>query len=231
MDKVDENAAVGDEVVVLGNSEGAGVVKSIPGKIVGIGPNLVEVDAPFVPGNSGSPIVHLKTGKVIAIATYLLVKKFDPATHAVLKEPEVRRFGFRLDSVKTWQPVNWTQFFAQAAEIQRIEGLTKDLEVFLMDIAKNHHVTPGVHNNPVIRSRIDAWTSQSTHHLSPADAAMNDQNFISFLKSACQSDVIAARQRLTYDYFQRALENQQQGRNELAEVFDRIIKEIRQQGR
>ncbi len=33
---------------------------------------LVEVDAKFVEGNSGSPIIHVKTGKVIGIATFAL---------------------------------------------------------------------------------------------------------------------------------------------------------------
>lgn len=99
---VDEKATIDDEIVVLGNAEGAGVINTIKGKIVGVGPHLVEVDAPFQPGNSGSPIIHLKTGKVIGMATYLTIKKYDPATKEVLKAPVVRRFGFRLDSVKVW---------------------------------------------------------------------------------------------------------------------------------
>ena len=73
MDHVDENASIDDDVVVLGNAEGGGVINTIKGKIVGVGPNLVEVDAAFVPGNSGSPIIHLKTGKVIGVATYLII--------------------------------------------------------------------------------------------------------------------------------------------------------------
>ena len=111
---VDQNASIGDEVVVLGNAEGAGVINTIQGTIVGLGPNLVEVDAPFQPGNSGSPIIHLKTGKVIGIATYLTIRKYDSATKVAVKERIVRRFGYRLDSVKTWQPVNWQGFYAQA---------------------------------------------------------------------------------------------------------------------
>lgn len=49
MKDVDQNAAIGDEIVVLGNAEGAGVINTITGKIVGLGPQLVEVDAPFQP--------------------------------------------------------------------------------------------------------------------------------------------------------------------------------------
>ena len=134
MNGVTENAGIGDDVVVLGNAEGSGVINTIMGKIVGIGPNLVEVDAQFVPGNSGSPIVHLKTGKVIGVATYTVTRKYDAATKEKMKEPVIRRFGYRLDSVKTWQPVNWPGFYAQAGVMEKIHTLTEALDNFFRDL-------------------------------------------------------------------------------------------------
>ena len=227
MQGVDEKVTIDDDVVVLGNSEGAGVINTIKGKVVGVGPQLVEVDAPFQPGNSGSPIIHLKTGKVIGVATYLTIKKYDAATKEVLKAPVVRRFGYRLDSVKTWQPVAWPAFYAQAAEMQAIETLTGDLDNFLVDLSKNHgRVTTGAHANPAIKMRIDQWLAEKKKRMSPKDAAAVDQNFISFLKVACRSDTTAAQPRLTYDYFQRQLGEQQQQRGEIADIFDKIIKDI-----
>ena len=226
MTGVDSNASIGDGVVVLGNAEGAGVINSIPGRIVGLGSNLVEVDAPFVPGNSGSPIIHLKTGKVIGVATYLTIKNFDPATKQATRDPVVRRFGYRLDSVKNWQPVDWTAFAAQATEMKRIEALTTDFVRFFNDLAKHHKVTPGIHTNPAIKSRIDWWESQKRGRLSAQDAAVADQNFVGFLKGAAQADVTAARQYITYDYFQRALAEQQKARNEISDVFATIIKQM-----
>lgn len=74
---IDKNVAIGDDVVVLGNSLGAAVVTEITGKVTGIGPELVEVDAKFVAGNSGSPIIHVKTGKAIAIATFTMIRKIE----------------------------------------------------------------------------------------------------------------------------------------------------------
>ncbi len=76
---VENNASIGDEVVVLGNAEGGGVINNIGGRIVGLGPNLVEIDAPFLPGNSGSPIIHLRTSKVVGVATYLTIRKYNSA--------------------------------------------------------------------------------------------------------------------------------------------------------
>ena len=66
--------------------------------------------------------------------------------------------------------------------------------------------------------------------MSPKDAAAVDQNFISFLRVACRSGIAAAQPRLTCDYFQRQLGVPQQQHSEIADIFDKIIKEI-QQGR
>lgn len=225
MTGVEENTSIGDEIVVLGNAEGAGVINTITGKIVGVGPNLVEVDAPFKPGNSGSPIIHLKSGKVIGAATYLMIRKFDSATNQPVKEPIVRRFGYRIDSVKAWQPVQWPAFFAQAQEMEKIETLTDDLIEFLEDL-EDSKVNSSRHTNPVIKNRIDTWLASKMRGLSQRDRLQVDQNFLSFLKVTCQSDLTAARPRLTYDYFQRALGEQQKQRAQMADIFDKIIKDI-----
>lgn len=228
MDGVDNAASIGDEIVVLGNSEGAGVIAPIRGKIVGLGPNLVEVDAPFVPGNSGSPIVHVNSGKAIGVATYLTVNRTEAGTQIQLREPVVRRFGYRLDSVATWQPVAWPAFYAQADELQRIEAFTGDLVRVLQDLGKNHTLSPGVHTHPAISRRIDEWRSIAMRRgTSPRDLQSADQNILSFLKVACQSDITAARPRISYDFFQRALVKEEAERKSMAEVFTKIIAEMR----
>ena len=227
MQQVDANAAVGDDVVVLGNAEGGGVINTIIGKIVGIGPNLIEVDAPFVPGNSGSPIIHLKSGKVIGVATYLVTNHYDLATDEQLAQPIVRRFGYRLDTVKGWQQVDWRSFYAQAAEMDRIETLTTDLYDFFRDLIEHKGVlTPGRHTNPIIKNRIDDWIEQKGSHPSPEDAAEADASFLSFLKTACQSDVNAAQGQITYDYFRRDLADQKRTRDEMAKAFQQIIQSV-----
>jgi hypothetical protein len=188
----------------------------------------VEIDAPFVRGNAGSPIVHLKSGKVIGVAAYLSVRKYDLTTKALLTAPVIRRFGYRVDTVKNWQPVDWKSFFAQATEMDAVERLTKDLAALLEDLATNKHVTPGAHNNPAIKGRIDAWLEARSKRLNPRDASTIDQSFVSFLKVACQTDITATRPHITYDYFQRDLADQQKERNEIADVFNSIIQGLRQ---
>jgi hypothetical protein len=223
MDQVDANATIGDEIVVLGNAEGAGVVNPIKGKILGIGPNLIEVDASFVPGNSGSPIIHLKTGKVIGVATYMTIRKFDVVTGQKAAEPVIRRFGYRLDSVKTWQPVNMDVFAGQAAELENIEKLTEDFDKLLTDVAKNHKITPGLNINPAIQRPIDLWNADRQRQLSPSDRMLSEQSFVSRLKSVCLNDLADARRQLTYDYFQRKLAEEQRYRDSMAAAIDKLF--------
>ena len=229
MQGVDTNAAVGDPVVVLGNAEGAGVVNTIIGKIVGIGPNLVEVDAPFVPGNSGSPIIDLKSGKVIGVATYLITNTYDLATRQRLKQPIVRRFGYRLDTVKKWQAVNWRAFAAQASEMESVEGRTADLYNFFLDLAVSKGVlTTGRHTDPAIKTGIEDWIAARGSHPSPEDAAIADATFLSSLKTACRSDIDAAQNQVTYDYFRRKLADEKQTRDAMAQAFQQIIQDLGQ---
>jgi|GEM_PF-1059150 len=229
MQGVAENTSIGDDVVVLGNAEGSGVINTIIGKIVGIGPNLVEINAQFVPGNSGSPIIHIKTGKVIGVATYTLTRKYDSTTREKMRTPVIRRFGYRLDSVKTWQPVNWQVFYAEATAMTRIHTLTEDLDGFFEDIYKTRgKITVAQHTNPVIKARIAQWVDSKGKNMSAVDRHNADANFLSFLKVACQSDLATVRGRLAYDYFQRRLLDETETRTGMAKAFEKIINEIKE---
>jgi hypothetical protein len=228
MQDVGSNAAIGDDVVVLGNAEGEGVVNTITGKIVGIGADRVEIDAPFVPGNSGSPIIHLKSGKVIGVATYLVINDYDAVTNEKNVKPVIRRFGYRLDNVKAWQAVDWRPFYAQAAELQNIDTLTADLFDLFNDMQEHKgSITPGRHTNPVIKSRIDQWMEDRTTRRSAEDENMANANFFSFLKVSCQADVTAAKQHITYDNFKSELAEEQEARDAMTKAFEGIINNLR----
>jgi len=227
MQNVDTNAAIGDEVAVLGNAEGAGVVNTIMGKIVGIGPNLVEVDAPFVPGNSGSPIIHLKTGKVIGVATYLITNQYDLATDQRMKKPVVRRFGYRLDSIKQWQRVNWPIFYSEAVQMDNIESLTDELYGLFRDLSNSGaSISADNYDNPAIKQPIGDWVNAVSGRPSEEDVKQADENLLSYLKVACESDVTDAQRQMVYDYFSRELSDQKQIRDQMAKALESAIDSV-----
>jgi hypothetical protein len=154
---VSKDVAVEDEVVVLGNSQGSGVVTEITGKVVGVGPELVEVDAKFVEGNSGSPIVHVKSGKVIAIATFLTLRN----TSIIDKDSAfngIRRFGYRLDIAKDWEYPELARFTAEANTIRQRRHVTEMLATVFVDIDDDGYLNLGAHqsaNNPARQCVVD----------------------------------------------------------------------------
>lgn len=95
---------VNSPVVVYGNSLGDNVVTAAAGKLNGVGPETIEVDAGFVPGNSGGPVLSDKSGKVVGVATYLKIISPDVSTRgsryqSTALRPAVRRFAVRLDNL------------------------------------------------------------------------------------------------------------------------------------
>jgi hypothetical protein len=138
---VDTDVSIGDEVVVLGNSLGSSVVTEITGKVSGIGPDLIEVDAKFVPGNSGSPIIHVKTGKVIAIATFVTIRKLDTISRDS-QFKQVRRFGYRIDTINKWHFTTPQKFLAEGAYITGIKKRNDDLFLLAQELSANNRVTP-----------------------------------------------------------------------------------------
>lgn len=110
--------------LVPGNSKGDGVITQTPGKLLAIGPQRIEVDNPVYPGNSGSPIIHVSSKQVIGVLTEAELVSFNEFEKASFRSKDssikstIRYFGYRLDSVRQWEGLNWSVF-------QRTEALLK----------------------------------------------------------------------------------------------------------
>ena len=93
---------IGETITILGNSDGRGVVTEIRGHVLGVGPQQVEVDAPFVAGNSGSPVLN-RAGRVVGVASYLRNFRNDADwSKKNTRYNGVRRFALRLSGIR-WQ--------------------------------------------------------------------------------------------------------------------------------
>lgn len=222
MTEADGAPKIGDAISVLGNSEGAGVIKPLQGKIVGLGPNLIEVDAPFVSGNSGSPIIHVETGKVIGIATYVVIRKVNGEAEKGMDET-IRRFGYRLDSVKQWEPVMWPKFYAQSDQVQKILTNGEEFATFLGSIKGGE--LPDRSANSKIQRSLDIFQSRAKGgaRMSAADQASAIRELLGNLRSATRSDVMAFDTRLAYDYFRRQVADESRFRDALYDNFTKAL--------
>lgn len=111
LEELSKQVAQGDKVTIPGNSEGGGVITQTHGQLVAIGGQRIETDCPVYPGNSGSPIIHRNSGKVIGVLTEAERLIFDEFTKHSFRDKksaiksEVRYFGYRLDTVASWRPI------------------------------------------------------------------------------------------------------------------------------
>ncbi len=174
MDDPQSNASVGDSVTVPGNSLGASVPLQINGKLLGIGPALVEVDAKFVPGNSGSPIIDRASGLVIGIATLAITYNQDTITKFDLTS-NTRWFGYRLDNIDPatgWQKLDWARFSAEGVKLEAITILSNTMIAILTN------KTPPQADDVHVRNAVEALKSD----VALADQQNSKQAFIEAYK-------------------------------------------------
>lgn len=221
---------IDDDVLVLGNSGGGGVITKLPGKLVGIGPDRVEVSSEFIPGNSGSPVIHVPTGKVIGIATYLTKRYEEFAGNAASGGAGnsgtvvVRRFGFRLDSVRTWEPVSWPAFYAEAEQLRQVSKLTADVFDFLGALRSKR--SPDFATDTLRRPATEWVQKISRPRQAAADRLSATQSFLGALRQMVRADVTALDGRLRYSYFRDELQKEREIRDRLYKSFDEQARKL-----
>lgn len=137
-DDVSKVAQPGDEVITPGNSEGGGVMLPTTGKVLGIGPDRVEVDNPIFHGNSGGPVFHTKSNKVLGVVTEArkvdVTNDLDKASHANKNSAisgTMRYFALRLDNVSSWVPIDWRRFQNETTFMEQFHKRSRCLDSFL----------------------------------------------------------------------------------------------------
>jgi hypothetical protein len=106
--------------------------------VLGIGPDRVEFDNPIYHGNSGGPVFHVKSGKVIGIVTeamkVLNSDDLDKASFANQNSAisgSMRYFGFRLDNVPKWEAYDWRLFQNETAFLEQFDKRNRCLDCYI----------------------------------------------------------------------------------------------------
>ncbi len=223
---VDKEVNIGDEVVVMGNSLGSDVVTEIKGEVKGIGPDLVEVDAKFVEGNSGSPIIDLKTGKLIGVATYVEKRSLDSLAKDSQFATEFRRFGYRLDTVKTWQHPTPQQFAAEAKIVKAVQKQTEDLFRLGQDIYAGHivlekHTDPDNRLSGIVTDFMAANKSKDKDGAAASEARAQFQQALIF---ETQEDITGLRPQDFTWFHWHELQEEINNRGYLKKAFERLLR-------
>ena len=123
---VDPSNFTTQNVVAYGNSLGGDVITSLPGTIVGLGNDRLEISCEIVPGNSGGPVVLADSRKVVGVSTYLTDGRLD-IWSATTKFSSVRRFATRPDKVTKWRRMQYTGLMSSIGELRAFDRDTLSL--------------------------------------------------------------------------------------------------------
>jgi len=203
-------ANIGDDIVVMGNAQGASVVTRLEGKVDGVGPDRYEVSATFVPGNSGSPVLHEASGEVIGVAAYLVDNS--DSEDKWLEESEfkkIRRFAFRIDSVKEWQRASLAELKRDHDAVEEYESLLDGVLEFSLTLSKQKRFLMPERAHPELKSALRTFFKVydgrhrfgSTGNRRAVDDLQKDIDALMF------AGYNRANDRLKYGYFQSRLES------------------------
>lgn len=153
-----------DDTCIPGNSKGDGVITQTFGKVIAVGPQRVETDNPVYPGNSGSPIIHIKSGKVIGVLTeaeLISLNEFEKASFRNKKsaiKSEIRYFGYRLDTVSAWQKIRWDSFQKLDSDISQSKKELHWIADYFTDASDSYKEFKELHT---ARNRVASIIDQS----------------------------------------------------------------------
>jgi hypothetical protein len=165
----------------------------------------------------------LKTGKVLGVVSYL-TRQVDTGEdgNADLK---VRRFGYRLDSIKQWDPVRWDYFVDDWQSVGKVKERTTQLIQFLNRLRAKQPVTPELFGDPTVQRSLRKFqTAMKSPPADPQAAVRVTSALIEELQAAAREDIAWARRRIVYDFFQKQLDAEEERRTAVGEVFANLLK-------
>ena len=222
-EEVDKNVPVGEPIGTPGNSGGAAAITFKYGNVVAIGPEVVEIDAMIKGGNSGGPIL-LSNGRVIGIVAYFTEETLDDArVKNANQETIVRRFGFRVDNVKSWETPNWDRFVMQGEKVARVQATSEDLLILVNSRFERWN------GNEQIGEIMGQFRKNMNSARSQKEANGDISKVFTELNKITMADLnSAAADTSLYWWWKHTLEEQKEFRKSLNESFEKEAAEARQ---
>lgn len=228
---VGNNVHLGDAVVVLGNRLGAGVATELKGTITGIGPELIEVDADFVEGNSGSPVIHVKTATVIGIATLSTVRNMDGLGKDSKFKSVARRFAYRIDNIPTWKNPAWQVFVKESAILNKITQRTDDVWNLADDVSSNgeiHNWPQHLRRDNFLSVTVANWQKELARrdHVSAQQTFAKKKGVIDSVLAGLHTDLLFIKPETFTAYHRKQFDEQIRERKLLTSYFEALGQQL-----
>jgi len=198
------------------------VMTELPGKLLAVGPVRVEVDAKWVGGNSGGPIILSSKAQVIGVTTYSSQK---PLSELEKDAPfsGIRRFGVRIDNIAEWETRDLNTIRKEAAAVEAIKSRTKSIKVLVDDITRHGAITLSAYqgaDNPLRKLANDYVGTMQRGNMDEADRKNIHRRFlIDLFSNADITRIEAANPSYTSH---EALEGHKIDRTNLRKDLERI---------
>ena len=151
-------AQLGDADIIPLPGSGGEVMLGPPGKLVGIGSRRIDFDNDLDRESIGSPVIHAKSGTVLAVVTPEIKVNLSPGLLAAWPgnptpgtNDLIPYFGLRFDNVPAWETYNLAQFESETSFLQQFHDTTRALDSYVNGRLRDHDPAMGVRVEPDTR--------------------------------------------------------------------------------
>jgi len=137
-DTIANNVEAGDQVIIPDVGQQTDVLLGKLGRVIGTSPERIDFNSAMSPGSSGAPVIHVKSGKVVALVT--AVKQVDVSDTLAMAWQDnpapgssriIPYFGLRLSGIQGWETYDWSRFLAETLFLKQFHHDTRCLDSYL----------------------------------------------------------------------------------------------------
>ncbi len=224
-------AKVGEEVLASGNAAGTGTVGFEKGRILGVGPASIEIDAEVIQGNSGGPILDASSGRAMGVVTHLTAARDDRWAKDT-RFSEIRRFGCRLDRVWEWKKISIEGFLKEGKAILALQDQSELMIAALEPAQWKAEVFRRLSSNPLARdiTALDSWIEeqrQGGQRFSETDRKKRFRGVLESARHRSRSQITGFNQE-GFTWFHRDVADKEiRNRSEIDKVYELSVMDLR----